>query len=339
MKNKRIFDRDFGLLIIAEIGMTHNGDYDLAVKLTRSAIKAGANTVKYQWHIAEEETTKNAPSPPYFKNESRFEYFKRTEFSKAQFRKLVKICKSKNVIPCTSVFSIESVKRAKDVGFEIIKVPSGEISNIPLLREVNKTNLFTILSSGMSKWSDLDLAIKQFSKRSNVCILQCTSLYPTPAEKVGLNIISEISHRYNTLTGLSDHSLSSVTSIAAVALGARVIEKHFTTSKKLYGPDAWFSLNPTEFNKMVKDLQFIRNTYVNPVKKNNIKTFKDMKIIFEKSIVAKNKIKKGEKLNMKNLAFKKPGNGISAARIDEIVNKTSTKDLLKDEQIKYKFLK
>ncbi len=338
MKNKSIFNKGFDLLIIAEIGMTHNGDYGLAVELTQSAIKAGANVIKYQWHIAEEETTKNAPSPPYFKNESRFEYFKRTEFSKVQFRKLVRICKSKNVIPCTSVFSIESVKRAKDVGFEIIKVPSGEVTNIPLLREVNKTNLFTILSSGMSKWSDLDLAVKQFNKKSKICILQCTSLYPTPADKVGLNVISEISRRYNTLTGLSDHTLSSVTSVAAVALGARVIEKHFTTSKKLYGPDAWFSLNPKEFNKMVKDLQFIRKAYLNPVKKNNIKAFKQMKTIFEKSIVAKNKIKKGEKLNMKNLTFKKPGNGISAARFDEIVNKKSTKDLLKDEQIKYKFL-
>ena len=132
--------------------------------------------------------------------------------------------------------------------------------------------------------------------------------------------------------------MSSVTSVAAVALGASVIEKHFTTSKKLYGPDAWFSLNPNEFNKMVKDLQFIRKAHLNPVNKNNIKAFKQMKTIFEKSIVARNKIKKGEKLNMKNLTFKKPGNGISAARFDEIVNKKSTKDLLKDEQIKYKFL-
>ena len=339
MKNKTLFGSKFDIFIVAEIGMTHNGDFDLAIKLTDAAIKSGANVIKYQWHIAEEETTKDAPSPPYFKDESRYEYFKRTEFSKLQFRKLVQLCKDKEVIPCSSVFSNQSVLNAQEVGFEIIKIPSGEISNIPLLRTVNKTKLPTILSSGMSNWGDLDLAVNQFEERSRICILQCTSLYPTPADKVGLNIIPEIYQRFNTITGLSDHTLTSATSIAAIVMGAKVIEKHFTTSKELYGPDAKFSLDPLEFQDMVADIKFIHASYLNPVNKNNLEDFTEMKKVFEKSIVAKNSIAKGELLSLKNISFKKPGNGISASRVDEIIGKRCTKDLIKDEQINFDFLK
>jgi len=321
------------IYIIAEIGMTHDGSFGLASKLTESAIKSGANVIKYQWHIAEEETTVDAPSPPYFKNETRFSYFKRTEFSIEKFKSLVKQCIDASVIPCVSVFSIESLQRAIKAGFKIIKIPSGEVTNIPLLREVALKEIPVIISSGMSNWEELDNAINIF-KNSNLCVLQCTSMYPTPPEKVGLNILLELKKRYDIPYGLSDHTLSGATSISAVTLGAQVIEKHFTISKKLYGPDARFSLEPEEFKKLVEDINYVKKALTNNVDKNNLDSYKEMKLIFQKSIFSNNLIKKGEKFDLNNLAFKKPGSGIPASEIDDIIGKISSKDIEKGTMIK-----
>lgn len=321
------------IYIIAEIGMTHDGSFGLASKLTESAIKSGANVIKYQWHIAEEETTVDAPSPPYFKNETRFSYFKRTEFSIEKFKSLVKQCIDASVIPCVSVFSIESLQRAIKAGFKIIKIPSGEVTNIPLLREVALKEIPVIISSGMSNWEELDNAINIF-KNSNLCVLQCTSMYPTPPEKVGLNILLELKKRYDIPYGLSDHTLSGATSISAVTLGAQVIEKHFTISKKLYGPDARFSLEPEEFKKLVEDINYVKKALTNNVDKNNLDSYKEMKLIFQKSIFSNNFIKKGEKFDLNNLAFKKPGSGIPASEIDDIIGKISSKDIEKGTMIK-----
>ena len=321
------------IYIIAEIGMTHDGSLGLASKLTESAIKSGANVIKYQWHIAEEETTVDAPSPPYFKNETRFSYFKRTEFSIEKFKSLVKQCIDASVIPCVSVFSIESLQRAIKAGFKIIKIPSGEVTNIPLLREIALKEIPVIISSGMSNWEELDNAINIF-KNSNLCVLQCTSMYPTPPEKVGLNILLELKKRYDIPYGLSDHTLSGATSISAVTLGAQVIEKHFTISKKLYGPDARFSLEPEEFKKLVEDINYVKKALTNKVDKNNLDSYKEMKLIFQKSIFSNNFIKKGEKFDLNNLAFKKPGSGIPASEIDAIIGKISSKDIEKGTMIK-----
>ena len=327
------------VFIVAEIGMTHDGSIGLASKLTESAINSGANVIKYQWHIAEEETTIDAPSPPYFTQESRFEYFKRTEFSIEQFKYLANQCLKASVIPCVSVFSIESLKRALQSGFKIIKIPSGEVTNTPLLREIAKTNLPIIISSGMSNWKELDNALKVFEKNTNLCVLQCTSMYPTPPEKVGLNILSELKKRYKIPFGLSDHTLSGATAVSAVTLGAKVIEKHFTISKKLYGPDARFSLEPEEFKKLVEDINYVKKALCNNVDKDNLKEYIDMKLIFQKSIFSKNIIKKGEKFKISNLSFKKPGSGIPASEIDNILDKVSTKDIEKDQMIKKEWIK
>ena len=325
------------IYIIAEIGMTHDGSLGLASKLTESAIKSGANIIKYQWHIAEEETTEDAPSPPYFKGETRFSYFKRTEFSIDQFKSLVKQCIDSSVIPCVSVFSIESLQRAIKAGFKIIKVPSGEVSNIPLLREIALKNIPVIISSGMSNWEELDNAINIF-KNSNLCVLQCTSMYPTPPEKVGLNILLELKKRYDIPYGLSDHTLSGATSISAVTLGAQVIEKHFTISKKLYGPDARFSLEPEEFKKLVEDITYVKKALTNKVDKNQLESYKEMKLIFQKSIFSINLIKKGEKFDLNNLDFKKPGSGIPAIEIDDIIGKISTENIQKGTMIKKEWI-
>ena len=329
--NKKVY-------VVAEIGMTHDGSLGLARNLTESAIASGADVIKYQWHIAEEETTRNAPSPPYFKGESRFEYFIRTEFSVEQFKELVALCKDGGAIPCVSVFSIESINRAVEAGFEIIKIPSGEVTNIPMLREVGKTGLPVILSSGMSDWDELSKAVEALGDKDNLCVLQCSSMYPTPPEKVGLNILDEIQRRFGTCVGLSDHTLTGATAVAAVALGARVIEKHFTISKLLYGPDARFSLEPNEFSQLVQDVHYVSKAVDSDIDKDDLAAYGDMKQIFQKSIVAKTAIKKGDALTMQNIAFKKPGTGIPASSIDEVLGKTYQDNAAPDEMLDWNLI-
>lgn len=319
--------------VVAEIGMTHDGSLGLAKQLTKSALETGADIIKYQWHIAKEETTRDAPAPPYFTGESRFEYFTRTEFSVDQFKELVELCLDGGATPCVSVFSTESVSRALEAGFQIIKIPSGEVTNLPMLREVSRTGLPVILSSGMSNWKEMELAIEALGSKDNLCVLQCSSIYPTPPEKVGLNILAEIKRRFGTCVGLSDHTLTSATAVAAVALGAKVIEKHFTISKLLYGPDARFSLEPNEFRQLVDDVRYVARAMAFDVDKDNLAAYGNMKLIFQKSIVARTTIKKGDLLTMGNIAFKKPGTGIPASEVDEIIGRVYEADASPDDLI------
>ena len=333
-------NNDEKVTVVAEIGMTHDGRIGLAKELTEAAIASRADVVKYQWHIAGEETVRDAPSPPYFKGESRFDYFTRTEFTESQFSELVLLCKENNVIPCVSVFSNESVKRALKVGFEIIKIPSGEVTNIPMLRIVAQTGLPVIISSGMSNWNELSRAVDVFKKAGTpLCVMQCSSMYPTPPESVGLNILSEIKQKFDTCVGLSDHTLTGATAVAAVTLGAKVIEKHFTTSKDLYGPDARFSLDPDEFHRLVNDVNFVAKAMKTVISKDDLSAYGEMKNIFQKSIVAGKKINPGDILTMENVAFKKPGNGIPASEIDQILGKVYEKEADLDTMIERKFLR
>ena len=330
---------DKSVYVVAEIGMTHDGSFGLAKKLTEAAIDTGADVIKYQWHIAEEETTKDAPSPPYFTGESRYQYFTRTEFSGEQFNELVAICKAGGAIPCVSVFSIESVGRAVAAGFEIIKIPSGEVTNIPMIREVAKTGLPVLLSSGMSNWDELGAAVTALGDNPSLCIMQCSSMYPTPAEKVGLNVLSDIKSRFGRIVGLSDHTLTGATAVAAVALGAQVIEKHFTISKLLYGPDARFSLDPDEFRRLVDDIHYIAAALKADVDKDDLALYGEMKEVFQKSIVARTVINKGDMLTMENIAFKKPGTGIPASDVDSIIGKIYDEDAEPDDMIISDFLR
>lgn len=320
------------LFVVAEIGMTHDGSFGLCKQLTQAAIDAGAKIIKYQWHIAEEETRIDAPSPPYFTNESRFEYFKRTEFSSAQFAQLVKLCRENKVLSCVSVFSNVALNEALKVDFDVIKIASGEVTNKPLLTEVNRSGKPVILSSGMSSWEELDRAV-HWLRDTDLCVLQCTSMYPTPAHRVGLNMIDEIAAKYGLPVGLSDHTLGIGTAIAAVTLGATVIEKHFTLSKRLYGPDAKFSLDACEFTNLSSQCQFVFDAMRQPVESKNMAELGEMKVIFEKSIVARHDIKVGETLDISKLSFKKPGNGIPAARYEEFIGQIVKCNLKKDDYI------
>ncbi len=300
-------------LIIAELGSVHDGSFGNACKLIEAAALAGADVVKFQTHIPEAETLENAPSPKYFSSESRFDYFRRTGFTEVQWQELKNKCVNCGVKFLSSPFSLEAVDLLERVGVDLYKVPSGEVTNTPLLEKLALTGKPVLLSSGMSDFSELDTAVRILEKNNHLVVMQCTSEYPCPPEKVGLNVIKELADRYGHATGFSDHTLGCAASFAAAALGTLVVEKHFTFSKLMYGSDAAHSMEPDEFTVFTKGLRDIWQMLDSPVDKNDIQSFAEMKKIFQKSIVTAKPLNKGHVLIYEDMAFKKPGDGIPAS--------------------------
>ena len=316
--------------IIAEIGSVHDGSFGNAQKLIEAAAAAGANCVKFQTHIADAETLENAPTPGYFKAEPRKAYFKRTGFSEEQWKELAQKSKEVGVEFLSSPFALEAVDLLERVAVSAYKIPSGEVTNLPLLKKVAETKKPTLLSSGMSTWAELEAAVEVLSLGGPLCVMQCTSAYPCPPEKVGLNILAEIKKRFPKVTvGYSDHTLGSAAGISAAALGATVIEKHFTFSKLMYGSDAKHSMEPAEFKYFCDSVKETWAMISNKVDKDALTAsdMKDMKRIFQKSIVLAQDLPAGHILTIKDLAYKKPGDGISAALADTIVGKVLKKAL------------
>jgi sialic acid synthase SpsE len=227
--------------IIAEIGNTHEGSLGLAKCFIKAAAECGVDCVKFQTHIFDAESLPNAPNPPYFKDETRKEYFDRTAFSKKDWIELKRYCEEeckKDFI--SSPFSLEAVDLLNEVGIKSFKIPSGEVTNLPLLERVAQTGKQVILSSGMNTWEEMDEAVQALSDNGckDLIMLQCTSEYPCPPENAGLNIMLEMKEKYNVPVGFSDHTLGSAVPITAVVMGAVLIEKHFTLSQLAYGSDA-----------------------------------------------------------------------------------------------------
>ena len=322
-------------LIIAEIGMTHDGSLGQALELIKAAAAAGVDAVKFQMHISSEETIKNAPQPPYFKAEPRYEFFERTAFTIEQWKQLKQQCADCSVKFIVSPFSIEAVKRLEYIGVDALKIPSGEITNIPYLEYTAQTNIPVIISSGMSSWKELDECISIFRKwDSNIAILQCTSEYPCPPEAVGLNVISEIKQKYpDCAVGLSDHSEGIWASIAAWMEGATIIEKHFTLSKLMYGPDAKMSMEPKEMKQLCDSIKQLVIALNSSVDKSKCEQFADMKKIFQKSIVAIKPIKAGTVITEDMIGYKKPGTGLETKYYKDIIGKKSKVDLQFDDII------
>jgi N-acetylneuraminate synthase len=324
----------FKKMIIAEIGSVHDGSFGNAIKLIEVASQCGANAIKFQTHISHAETTKNAPSPSYFNQETRYEYFNRTSFTKDQWIKIKEKCHEFGVKFISSPFSLEAFYLLNEIGVDYIKIPSGEMNNIPMLEEIAKANIPTILSSGMSSINELDITISLFKEyHDKFMIMQCTSEYPCAIENVGLNVIKLFNERYNIPVGFSDHTIGFAAPFAAATLGATVIEKHFTFSKYMYGSDAKNSMEPDDFKILTKGLFDIWDMLNNPVDKFDNSPFLDMKLIFEKSIVAKQDLNKGTILSIKDLDFKKPGDGIKAFEYKKIIGKELLVNLKKDDKI------
>lgn len=324
--------------IIAEIGSVHDGSFGNAQKLIEAAASCGANCVKFQTHIADAETLADAPMPSYFKGEPRREYFKRTGFTLDQWRALAEKSRECGVEFLSSPFALEAVDLLEQVGVTVYKIPSGEVTNIPLLEKVALTKKPTLLSSGMSTWEELEKAVAVLIKGGPLCVMQCTSAYPCPPDKVGLNNLTEIKKRFpGVVIGYSDHTLGFAAPVAAAALGATIIEKHFTFSKLMYGSDAKHSMEPAEFRQMSDALNETWAIISNPVNKTSLTNtdMQDMKRIFQKSIVLAIDLKKGHKLSREDLAFKKPGDGISASDVEQVIGKVLKNNFGKDHKLSF----
>lgn len=322
-------------LIIAEIGMTHDGSLGQALEMTKAAADCGVDAVKYQLHISEAETIHNAPQPPYFNAEPRYEFFKRTAFNIEQWKKIKEQCRQCGVKFIVSPFSIEAVKILEELEVDAIKIPSGEITNIPYLEYIAESRIPVIVSSGMSSWEELCQCVDIFVKKNcNIAILQCTSEYPCPPEGVGLNVIDLMKAAYPGIkVGLSDHSAGVWAPIAAWMKGATIIEKHFTLSKLMYGPDAKMSMEPSEMKELVDSIKNLQKALENPVDKSNTSQFGEMKKIFQKSIVAAVDIPKETELTADMLGYKKPGIGLETKYYKEVIGKKVSRDLKADDII------
>ncbi|MBI1916530.1 MAG: N-acetylneuraminate synthase family protein [Planctomycetes bacterium] len=322
-------------LLIAEVGSVHDGSFGNATRLTDVAADCGADCVKFQTHIAAAETLSNAPMPPYFKGEPRYEYFERTAFTEEQWRRLRDHCRERGVEFLSSPFSVEAVQVLERVGVERYKVPSGEVTNLPLLEAIGATGRAVLLSSGMSSWAELDVAINTILRyRSRLTVLQCTSEYPCPPEHVGLNVMVEMRERYQLPVGLSDHTLTNHAAFAAVVLGASVIEKHFTLSRLMYGSDARHSAEPGEFAELVRGIRAIETMRASRVDKDDLRPFKEMKQVFEKSLVTLVDIPAGAVITREMIGVKKPGTGLPPSRLPDVVGRRAARAIPADELLR-----
>ena len=320
--------------IIAEIGSVHDGSFGNARKLIELAALCGADCVKFQTHIAPAETTENAPMPSYFKGEPRYEYFERTGFSEAQWLQLKAFADHINIDFLSSPFSTEAVDLLERVGVPKYKVPSGEVTNLPMLERIARTGKQVLLSSGMSNWDELDQAISTLrTYHDDIVVMQCASSYPCPPQLAGLNVIGQMRERWHLPVGYSDHTLSNSACLSAVVLGACVVEKHLTFSKKMDGSDAANSAEPGQFMALVAGIREISQMLNNPVDKDDISAYEGMKKVFEKSVVSTSKIERGTVIEPHMVAIKKPGTGIPPSQIGRVVGSIAATDIQADSVI------
>lgn len=329
------------VFIIAEAGVNHNGSIELAKKLIDVAVEAGADAVKFQTFKAENLVSKNAQKAEYQKEttdkeESQFDMIKKLELDVGTHKELISYCNSKDIMFLSTPFDHDSIELLNDLGLEIFKIPSGEITNLPYLRHIGKLNKKVILSTGMADMGEiedaLDVLIDAGTKKENITVLHANTMYPTPMEDVNLKAMVTIGKSFDVAFGYSDHTLGIEVDIAAVALGASCIEKHFTLDKNMDGPDHKASLEPRELITMVKAIRNIELALGSSIKKPSKSETPNMQIA-RKSIIARKAIKKGEILSVENLAIKRPGSGINPMRWDEIVGKIADRDYQEDELI------
>ncbi len=313
-------------LIIGEIAQTHDGSLGAAHAYIDAVANAGANAIKFQTHIAEAESTPGEPWRVKFSRQdaTRFDYWKRMEFTEAQWQGLAEHAGERGLAFLSSPFSFEAVDLLDRVGVPAWKVGAGETTNTPMLERMARTRKPIILSSGMSMWTELDAAVACIrGQGAPVAVLQCTSAYPCPPEKVGLNVIAELRRRYDCPVGLSDHSGTIYAGLAAATLGANLIEVHVAFSRECFGPDVIASITTAELRQLVEGVRFIERANANPIDKEAMATeLAPLREMFTKSIVARRDLAAGATLRAEDLTVKKPGTGIPASRLSEMVGRT-----------------
>ena len=319
--------------IIAEIGQAHEGSLGILHSYIDVLSDTGISAIKFQTHIAQAESSEYEPFRVKFsyEDDTRYDYWKRMEFTLSQWKEIKKHCDDVGLEFISSPFSNMAVDWLEEIGVQKYKIGSGEVNNFLMLEKIAKTGKDIILSSGMSSFSELDETIrflKQFD--SKVSVLQCTTMYPTGAKDIGLNVINELKDRYNIAVGLSDHSSTIYPSLSAVSLGAEIIEFHAIFDKDMFGPDSKSSLSIQEIKQLVEGVRFIETSLNNKIDKTDNSKFKELKNIFEKSLAVNKDMKVGHIITFDDLEAKKPfGYGISSKEYKEILGKKLTKDLNK----------
>ena len=328
-------------IIIAEAGVNHNGDISLAKKLIDIAADAGADLVKFQTFNSSNLATISAPKADYQSlltgsSESQYMMLNKLELTESMHHELIAHSHSKGIGFFSTGFDIESIDMLIRLGQERIKIPSGEITNLPLLRHVGKMNKEVILSTGMSDLGEVEKAIdileSSGTQKKKITVLHCTSAYPAPMVDINLLAMKTIQNKLQVAIGYSDHSEGIEISIAAVALGATIIEKHFTTNRNLPGPDHKTSLEPSELKSMISAIRNIESALGDGNKKLTPSESKNI-IAVRRSIVAKIAIKKGELFTAENITTKRPCTGISPMDWDQVINTSAKRDFVSDEII------
>ena len=329
------------ILIIAEAGVNHNGDIDRAYDLIDAAAEAGADIVKFQTFTADSLVTKTAAKAAYQNKSakefgSQYEMLRALELSQDSFLKLKERCREKKIEFLTTGFDMSDLEFISAIGLSRYKIPSGEITNLPYLRFIGKENMPVILSTGMATTREigdaLELLVTEGTELSKIIVLHCNTEYPTPMEDVNLRAMLTIKNEFGIEVGYSDHSLGIEVPIAAAALGATVIEKHFTLDRNLPGPDHRASLEPDELRTMVEAIRNIEVALGDGVKKPSTSEIKNIPIV-RKSIVAAKAIGKGEVFTSENLTVKRPGTGISPMKWDDIIGRIAPKGYSVDDII------
>ncbi|PIE49103.1 MAG: hypothetical protein CSA39_04345 [Flavobacteriales bacterium] len=322
---------DYPTYLIAEIGQAHDGSLGILHSYIDAIAETGVDAIKFQTHIAAAESSKHEPFRVNFSYEdkTRFDYWKRMEFTKEQWKEIKSHCDDVGLEFMSSPFSNAAVDLLEEIGVKRYKVGSGEVNNFLLLEKIVRTKKPIIISSGMSSYEELDKTV-EFLKRNNadISILQCTTSYPTQPEQYGLNVIGELKERYNVPVGFSDHSAKMETCIAAATLGAEILEFHTTFSRGIFGPDAKSSLTIDELKKMVIAIRNIKKALEHPIDKNDNSKFEALKNIFEKSLSVNKDLPAGAIIKFDDLEAKKPkGYGILASQFNEVIGKKLKRNL------------
>jgi len=327
------------VLIIAEAGVNHNGDIKIAKEMIDAAAIAGADVIKFQTFISNKLVSKFAKKAEYQKkdndiNDTQLEMIKKLELSFANFLELKRYCDEQKIIFVSTPFDIQSIEFLSDFDMPFWKIPSGEITNLPYLIQIAKTNKPIVMSTGMAKIAEVIWAVDilKSNKAGDITLLHCNTEYPTPFRDVNLRAMEELKEKTGLAVGYSDHTLGIEVSIAAVALGASIIEKHFTLNKNMEGPDHKSSLEPNELKNLVKAIRNVEMSLGDGKKEPTASELKN-KEIARKSIVASRKIEIGTIFSEDNVTVKRPGNGISPTKWFDVLGKEAKRNFEEDELI------
>jgi N,N'-diacetyllegionaminate synthase len=325
-------------LIVAEVAQAHDGSLGMAHAFIDAVARTGADAIKFQTHIAAAESTPDEPWRVKFspQDATRFDYWKRMEFTAEQWHGLKRHADERGLVFLSSPFSVEAVDLLARVGVAAWKVASGEVSAPQMMESIAATRLPVILSTGMSLVSEVDDVVERVkSHKLSLAILQCTSAYPCPPEKVGLNLIPFYRERYNTFVGLSDHSGTIYPGLAAATLGIDVLEAHVTFSREMFGPDVVSSVTMDEMSQLVAGIRFIEQMKAHPLDKDAmVEELAPLRRMFMKSIVARTDLAAGTVLSAEHLTVKKPGSGIPASRLPDLIGSRLRRDLKADELLR-----